>query len=119
MVKITPSPIKEVVVHEHILMNMEDLIRSRVTPAGSFPLYWCDGILFTFNSMPWTKDIVREYLEGKVHWVEVQYTRMDRFKPILELNDQSYGSQGIKVRVIDTAASALHMDFVKWLKTRM
>ncbi len=120
MVKITPSPIKEIVVHENIMVPMEDLLRSRITPGGTFPLYWCGGVLFTFNSMPWSRQIIQEYLEGRVHWIEVQYTRMDSYKPVLELNDPNYGAgPGHKIRVIDTSASVLHTDVAKWLKAKM
>ncbi len=116
MVKISAAPIKEIVVHEFIDVPMDDLLRSRITPSGTFPLYWCGGILFTFNSMPWTRDIVKDYLEGKVHWTEVQYTVMEKYTPVLGLNDKNYGAEH-KIRVIDTSASGLHTDFVKWLKT--
>ncbi len=119
MVKITFAPIKEVIVHEHIMVPMDDMLRGRITPAGAMPLYWCGGILFTFSSLPWTKDIVKDYLEGKIHWAEVQYTRMDRYSPVLELKDENYGGQAQKIRIIDTSASALHTDITKWLKSLM
>jgi hypothetical protein len=118
MVKISFAPIKEVVVHEHIIVPLDDLLRSRITPAGTVPLYWCGGVLFTFSSMPWTRDIVRDYLDGKIHWVEIQYTRLDKYKPVLELKDENYG-QAQKIRIIDTSASALHIELTKWLKAQM
>ncbi len=117
--KITPSPLKEIVVHEHIVVPMDDLLRSRITPQGNMPLYWCGGVLFTFSSMPWTRDIVKDYLDGKIHWVEVQYARMDKYKPVVELKDENYGSQQQKIRIIDTSASSLHTELSKWLKTQM
>ena len=45
MVKIEYSPATELVVHEVIKVDKEDLLRERVTPSGTMPLYWCDGIL--------------------------------------------------------------------------
>lgn len=118
MVKISFAPIKEVVVHENIMVPMDDLLRSRVTPAGNMPLYWCGGVLFTFSSMPWTRDIVKDYLEGKIHWVEVQYSRMDKYNPVLELKDENY-TQSQKIRIIDTSASSIHVEVSKWLKSLM
>lgn len=115
MVAISYSPIKEVIVHEFIAMDMDDLLRSRITPAGNYPLYWCDGILFTFNSMPWTRDIVKDYLVGKVHWSEVQFTKLDKYSPVMTLNDDNYKAE-MKIKIIDTTKSAVHRDFAKWLK---
>lgn len=117
MIKVTYSPLKEVVVHECIAVGQEDLLRERIMPAGTMPLYWCNGILFTFSSMPWTRDIIRDYLDGRIHWAEVHYSRMDRYNPVLELNDENYKAQ-LKVRVIDTSKSLLHSNFIKWLKNR-
>jgi hypothetical protein len=114
-IKITHAPLKEIVVHEYISVPMEDLLRSRVTPAGTMPLYWCGGLVFTFSSMPWTRDIVRDYMEGKIHWLEVQFAVMDKYKPVLEVKDESY-PQAQRVRVIDTSASTLHTELSKWLK---
>ncbi len=118
-VKISYDPLKEVVIHEHIMVPMDDMLRSRITPAGNMPLYWCGGVLFTFSSMPWSKEIVKDYLSGKIHWVEVQYTRMDKYKPVVELKDENYGGQGQRIRIIDTSASSLHMELAKWLKDKM
>lgn len=115
MVKITYSPIKEVVVHEAVSVDFEDLMRSRVTPAGNMPLYWCDGILFSFNSMPMTKDIVREYVQGTIHWMEVHYCKMDSYEQVVSLTDEQYKAT-MHIRVLDTSKSTLHKDFVKWLK---
>lgn len=114
-IKITHAPLKEIVVHEFIRVQLDDLLRSRITPAGTMPLYWCGGVLFTFSSMPWTKDIVRDYMEGKIHWLEVQFTELDKFKPVLEIKDENY-PQAQRVRVIDTSSSALHTELAKWLK---
>lgn len=116
MVKISFAQLKELVVHECVYVENDDLLRERITPAGNMPLYWCGGILFSFSSMPWTRDIVKEYLEGKIHWVEVHYTKMDKYKPIVQLFDDNYKAE-MKIRVIDTSKSTLHNDFVKWLKS--
>ncbi len=114
MVKITYSPIKEVVIHEIVKVERDDLMRGRVMPAGTMPLYWCNGILFTFNSMPMSRDLVKDYLEGKIHWMEIHYSEMKNYEPIVELNDEQYKAV-MKIRVIDTSMSGLHSEVTKWL----
>ncbi|MGC8669753.1 MAG: hypothetical protein ACP5TL_01205 [Candidatus Micrarchaeia archaeon] len=113
-VKISYSPINELVVHEVVKLELDDLLRERITPSGNMPLYWCNGILFAFTSPPLTRDIMRDYLNGKIHWMEVHYTEMKKYDPVLELNDEQYKAI-LKIRVIDTSKSLLHLEFVKWL----
>lgn len=115
MVKISYSPINELVVHEAVKVAFDDLLRGRITPAGNMPLYWCDGIVFSFNSMPMTDDLVRDYLKGIIHWMEIHYSEMKKYQPVLELNDDEYKAT-MKIRVIDTSSSSLHSELVKWLK---
>ncbi len=116
MVKITFAPIKELVIHETVKVERDDLLRGRITPQGNMPLYWCDGILFSFNSMPMTRDLVKEYLDGVIHWMEIHYCEMKNYQEIIELNDEQYKAI-MRIRVLDTSKSALHTDFVKWLKS--
>ena len=117
MVKVTYSPVKELVVHDAVRIEYEDLLRERITPAGNMPLYWCNGLLFSFSSVPMTKDIVKDYLAGIIHWMEIHYTEMRDYKSVLELNDDNYKAL-MKIKVIDTSKSALHNDVTKWLKSK-
>lgn len=116
MAKITYNPVKELVVHEAVRVSFEDLLLERITPAGNMPLYWCNGTLFSFSSLPMTRDVVRDYMNGIIHWMEIHYTDMKEYKPLLELNDDNFKAT-LRIKVIDTGRSTLHTDVVKWLKT--
>ncbi len=115
MIKITYAPANELVIHEIINIAKEDLIRERVTPAGVMPLYWCDGLLFSFSSLPLTDDVVKDYLKGRIHWLEVHFAKEEEYKPVLSLNDEEYKTT-MNVRVIDTSNSEMHRELVKWIK---
>ncbi len=115
MVKITYAPAEELVVHEILPVSKADILRERVTPAGIMPLYWCNGILFSFSSLPMTDDASKEYLKGRIHWLEVHYTELEQYSPILTLDEEEYKGK-INVRVIDTSISELHRELTKWLK---
>ncbi len=116
MVKITFAPIKELVVHEVVEMGRDDLIRERITPAGNMPLYWCDGILFSFSSLPMTDAIVDDYLNGRIHWLEVHFAKMPKYTEVISLEAEEYKAT-MNVRVIDTSSSQLHKEFIAWLKS--
>jgi hypothetical protein len=118
MVKITYEPANELVLHDLMSVDKDDILRSRVTPAGTMPLFWCDGILFTFSSPPFTDDVVKDYLKGKIHWIEMQYTKMDSYVPVLQLSEEEYKTQ-MNVRIIDTTKSKLHRELIKWLKSNV
>ncbi len=103
-------------VHDVIAVGIDDLLRGRVTPAGTMPLYWCNGILFTFSSMPLTDEVVKDYMRGKLHWLEVQYANMPDYKPVLSLNEEEYKAT-INIRIIDTSKSKVHDELTRWLKS--
>jgi hypothetical protein len=114
MTKISFTPIQELVIHEVVEVSNDDLLRERVTPAGTMPLYWCKGILFSFSSLPLNDEVVRDYMKGKIHWMEVHFSKMERYQEVLRIDDEEYKST-MNVRVINTDGSKVHMDFVEWL----
>ena len=118
MAKITYAPAEELIIHEVVEIGRDDLLRERVTPAGTMPLYWVNGILFSFSSLPMTDDVTKEYLKGRIHWLEVHYARMDRYVPVLSLDEEEF-KQKMNIRVIDTSFSGIHQEFAKWLKTNI
>lgn len=96
-------------------MDRDALLLERITPAGNMPLYWCSGIVFSFSSVPMTEEIVREYLRGRIHWIEVHFARMEKYVPVISFEPEEYKST-MTVRIIDTSSSILHKEFVGWLK---
>lgn len=115
MVKITFSPTEELVVHEVVEMSKDDLLLERITPAGNMPLYWNNGIVFSFSSIPMTDDIIKDYLKGRIHWLEVHFTKMEKYVPVITWESPEYKSS-MSVRIIDTTTSLLHKEFINWLK---
>ncbi len=118
MVKITFSPATELVVHEAVEMSKDDLLLERITPAGNLPLYWCNEIVFSFSSLPMTDDIVKEYLKGRIHWLEVHFSRMEKYVQVITWDSPEYKSS-MSVRIIDTSTSELHREFINWLKSNI
>ena len=115
-VKVVYQPVNTLVVHDVVKVELDDLLRERITPAGTMPLYWCGGVLFSFASPPMVDQMVKEYMDGRVHWLEVHYTVMKDYCEVLDLDDKHY-SGTMKVRVINTGNSSLHNEFVRWLRS--
>ncbi len=115
MARITYSPAEELVIHEIVEVTKDDLLRERVTPQGTMPLYWVNGFLFSFSSLPMTDEVTKDYLKGKLHWLELHYAKMDKYMPMLTLDEEEY-KQKLNIRVIDTSFSNIHQELSKWLK---
>ncbi len=115
-VKVSFSPMTELVVHEVVEVGKDDLMRERVTPGGTMPLYWCNGVLFSFSSLPLSEEVIRDYMRGRVHWMEVHYAKMKEYQPVLSLSEDEYKTQ-MNIRIIDTSKSDLHKKVSKWLQS--
>ena len=118
MPKITYLPPQELIVHDIFDLEREEMLRANVTPNGNLPLYWCDGVLYSFSSPPATEEVISEILKGKIHWLEVRYSKMEKFTDILKLSEDEYKAT-MNFRVIKTEKFALHKEFIKWLKTNI
>lgn len=117
MAKITYAPLEELIVHDTLELSKDDLFRERITPQGNLPLFWNNGILYHFQSLPMNDDITKEYLKGRIHWSDVHFTRMDAYQPTMTLESEEYKST-MTLRVLNTSNIALHSDVIKWLKSR-
>ena len=111
---ITESPIKDIVVHEVYRVGLESLIIKILHPDGA-PVYlhWCDGILNHVSTLGGSK-AETEYPKGKFHFMEMFYTEMPQYKPIVEINTEQFG--GLKVSVVNESDIPLHRELIKWLK---
>ena len=115
MVKVTFRPWEEVVIHESIKYNLEDLVKQSslgVQPGGlAPPLQWAEGVAFRAAPMPPTDDIIKENLIGKVHWVAVQWALMSKYQPFIPIGDIN-----AKIPIIDVSATTILCDVAKALK---
>ncbi|MDE1855946.1 MAG: hypothetical protein KGH49_01790 [Candidatus Micrarchaeota archaeon] len=118
MVKITYVPNQELIVHDVIKLDKDEILRMNITPNGNMPVYWCDGILYAASGLPPTPEVISDQLKGKIHWSEVRFADMKKYTPLLSLNEEEYKAT-MNFKVIDTSIFGLHTDFVKWLKSHI
>ena len=115
MVKVTIKPWEEVIIHESVQLSYEDLIKRSslgVQPGGlSPPLRWAEGILFANEGMPPTDEIVREQLQGKIHWSAVTWALMPQYKNVIPILDIS-----AKIPVINVSETNILCEVAKALK---
>ncbi len=98
MVKVTYVPYRELVLHEIIqqdgLTLYEDMVRQALaSQAHAEPtVNWAEGVAFVFSPMPSTEDIVKEGLDGKLHYASVMFTKVSYQSRIsVKIGSQDYG----------------------------
>jgi len=117
LVKVTFKPWEEVVIHEAIHYSLEDLIKlssTGVQPGGLAPsLRWAEGVVFRAQGMPPTDEVVRENLQGKVHWSSVEWALMPEYQNVILIKDIN-----AKIPIINVTATAILCDVAKALKNQ-
>jgi len=114
LVKFEYQPWKKIVVHDIVKVPLELLLSTHSigVPEGGVgrPLTWVDGILFELITMPATEDIVREQLDGKVHWSSLSYTIMPNYQ-------QSFTMPGnVRIPVINVSDNQVLREMARWIK---
>jgi len=82
MARIIYKPYNEIVIHEIREMEIKDLMDTLVSQllaqgqAGLTPVAnWVDGIAFYIGNFQETQEIIKEKLEGRIHWGFVGFAR--------------------------------------------
>ena len=113
--KVTFKSWEEVVIHEVIRYDLGDFVKQcsiGVQPGGlANPLQWAEGVVFRFGAMPPTDDIVKETLEGRVHWSGVEWVLMPKYQQVIMIGDIN-----AKIPIINVSATAILCDVAKALK---
>ena len=115
LVEVVYQPWNKIVIHEIVDYSLDDLVRLQslgVEPGGlGDPLLWAEGIVFSSSTMLETKDVVKEKLEGIVHWSSVEWARMPEFKQVIVIKETN-----VRVLIINVSAHPIYKTVSKWLK---
>ena len=115
MVKITYEPFKEVVIKEFTRYEkIEDLIFwFAQLRAGGLPvsLNWANGVVFTHSPLTSdTKELVNEFLNGRIYWTNVSFAIMPKYKPVIETKER------VQVPIINVSSNPIFVQAIEWLK---
>lgn len=114
MIRIIHSPIEQIVVHEMVEYTLADFVKHMTLGVGhqgtASLVKWCEGIVFAHVSLPSTADVVKDQMNGIVHWAWLSYAEMDAFKDYLESENK------VRLPLIDVSNNDLNKELVRWLK---
>ncbi len=107
---------KELVIHHLYQVSTDELTRLCLSvQSSSRMLFWHNGILFFFYSMPhiMSGTVSDDYLKGREHWEEVFYAEQPKFQESMELEDGEF--KGAKLRVVKASNFTPHKEFAEWV----
>ena len=114
-VKVTYSPIEEVVIVEHTQYPLDLFIELEGIPAraGQFvtPLNWVEGVIFRHLSFPSEESVLEELRKGRVYWVHVAFALMPEFKPQVSTKDGR-----VTISVLNRSDNPAMSAATKWLR---
>ena len=118
MVKITFTPYQELVVHEIVEEEnsafFEDVVRQTLatSPQVEPSINWIDGIAFIIQAFAPTEAVVKENLNGRIHFAVVIFTRV----PYQSQIQTKIGSQTFNVRLRKADVNPTLVDLAAFLK---
>ncbi len=114
MVEFEYQPWKKIVVHEVVKYPIEFFTSQHClgveTGGIGRPLNWADGIVFDIGPFRDTDDIIREKLEGKIHYSSIIYGVLEKYQPVFEL------PSSIRIPVTDVSDNKIFKEMVAWIK---
>ena len=119
MVKISYEPWDQIVVHEIIVRDSEELFTSVIMQALASGVQivpsvaWWDGVAFTFAHFPDTDDIVRDKLKGTIHYSSVSYATYPDYKPEVPVK---IGTSSYPIKLQKAGSNPTLVELVKFLK---
>lgn len=114
MVEFEYQPWNKFIVHEVVKYPLEHFLATHslgIQEGGiGRPLNWSDGIVFEHRTMRPTDDVIREKLEGKVHWSSLNYGILEKFQEQFKMPRQ------IKIPVVNLSNNEFFKEMAKWIK---
>ena len=115
MVKIIFEPWKTVIIHEIVQYDLQMLIHLHGLGAQSgqlgSPISWANGIAFEHHVMPPTDEIIKEQIQGKIHWSHLAFAFMPRYQQVITIPDGN-----VRIPILDLSDNEIFRDVAEWVK---
>jgi len=115
MVEFEYQPWKKIIVHEVAKFPLEHFLNTHsigIQQGGiGRPLVWVDGVVFEFAGVRDTDDMIREKLEGKVHWNHLHYAILERYQSEFKITQGN-----IRIPVVNVSDNKVFKEMAEWIK---
>jgi len=114
MVEFEYQPWKKIIIHEVVKLPLQHFLstHSLGQPQGTVgaPIAWVDGLIFDKVGFRDTDDIIKEKLEGRIHWTSLNYGIMEDYQ-------QEFKVEGsIRIPVMDVGDNKVFKKMANWIK---
>ena len=110
------QPWKKIVVHEIIKLPLQHFLSgaSLGVAEGQVgrPLTWVDGLILEIVHFRDTDDIIKEKLNGTIHYSAISYGILGKFQPEFKV------SGNIRIPVIDISDNKIFTKLASWIKKK-
>ena len=117
MVEIVFEPWKKIVIHEIVQCDFRMLtnLHTLGVQPGQLgrPMNWANGVAFEQSVMPATEEVVKEQIEGKIHWSYLMFAFLPNYQQVVVIPEGN-----IKIPIIDLSSNPLFKDIAEWIKQR-
>jgi hypothetical protein len=114
MVEFEYQPWKKIIVHEVVKYPIDFFVSQHslgVSPGGiGRPIIWVDGVVFDRALIRDTDDIIKEKLEGKLHYSSITYGILEKHQPAFKVEGN------IRIPIIDVSHNKVFKELVAWIK---
>ena len=115
----TLSDDEEIIIHEKVLLESDQLIRNHAVNCQSSgkveALLWANKILFSVSFMNATDSIIKEQMNGKVHWGNLTYAIYDEFKTKIHWSEKPE----FDIPILDASKNKIFNKVTKWLNEQI
>ena len=116
MVEFEYQPWDKVVIHEIVKYPLEHFLATHslgVQEGGvGIPLNWVNGFVFEHVGMPPTEDVVKEQIQGRIHWSGLSYGIMEEYQ------EKIIRPGRITIPIIDLSNNTFIRAMAEWIKEK-
>jgi len=112
--KIEVKPWIKLTVHEVIKNTVDRMVKTQAMTirisGETVPLQWAGGILFRSAPFPETDETVKEMMQGRLHWMAVEFAPMEKHTPLIRDTDTN-----TEVPIVDVSYNKIFLKMAKQL----
>lgn len=115
MVEIIYKPWKTIVIHAIVQHDLKMLIHLHGLGIQSGqlgrPINWSNGVAFSHRVMPPTDEVIKEQINGKIHWSHLSFAFMPKHQPLITIPEGK-----IRIPILNLSGNEVFRELTEWIK---
>lgn len=115
MVEIIYEPWKTIIIHEIVQYDLQMLVHLHGLGVESgqlgSPINWANGVAFEHVNIPPTDEIIKEQIQGKIHWSTLSFAFMPKYQQLIMVPEGN-----VRIPVLELSDNEIFRDMAEWIK---